>query len=99
MMSWGSDETENGQTNRRSAGGLGRLSFGFGFERSKAWVGYDGPWAVIFVLVGGFAMKIGYPVLLVPDIVIRMSLQPYPTHTGIQEPTLRGEVTTYFYRL
>jgi hypothetical protein len=35
------------------------LSFGFGFERSKAWAGCDGPWAVIFVLVGGFAMKMG----------------------------------------
>jgi hypothetical protein len=38
------------------------LSFGFGFERSKAWAGCDGPWAVIFVLVGDFAMKMGYPV-------------------------------------
>jgi hypothetical protein len=43
------------------------LSFHFCFERSKAWAGSDGPWAVIFVLVGGFAMKMGYPVLLVPN--------------------------------
>jgi hypothetical protein len=57
---------ERGRTKRRSAGGLERLFFGFGFERSKAWAGYDGPWAIIFVLVGGFAMKMGYPVLLVP---------------------------------
>jgi hypothetical protein len=41
------------------------LPFGFGFERSKAWADRDGPWAVIFVLVCGFAMKIGYRVLLV----------------------------------
>jgi hypothetical protein len=47
--------------------GLGRLSFGFGFEWSKACTGCDGSWAVIFVLVGGFAIKMGYPVLLVPD--------------------------------
>jgi hypothetical protein len=40
-------------------GGLGRLSFGFGFEWSKAWAGYDRPWPVIFVLVGGFAVKMG----------------------------------------
>jgi hypothetical protein len=37
------------------------------FGRSKAWAGCDGPWAVIFVLVGGFAVKMGYPILLVPD--------------------------------
>jgi hypothetical protein len=43
------------------------LSFGFGFERSKAWAGCDGSWAVIFVSVDGFAMKMGHPVLLVPD--------------------------------
>jgi hypothetical protein len=67
MMSQGLDETERGWTKQRSVGGLGRLSFDFGFERSKAWAGCDGPWVVIFVLVGGFAMKIGYPVLLVPD--------------------------------
>jgi hypothetical protein len=67
MTSRGSDEIERGQTKRRSAGGLGRLSFGFGFEWSKAWAGCDGPWAIIFVLVGGFAMKMGYLVLLVPD--------------------------------
>jgi hypothetical protein len=47
--------------------GLGRLSFGFGFEWSKACAGVDGPWAVIFVLVGGFTIKMGYPVLLVSD--------------------------------
>jgi hypothetical protein len=41
------------------------LSFGFDFERSKAWAGCDGSWVVIFVLMGGFAMKIGHPVLLV----------------------------------
>jgi hypothetical protein len=52
---------------QRSAGRLGRLSFGFGFERSKAWAGCDGLWAVIFVLVGGFAMKMGYPILMVPN--------------------------------
>jgi hypothetical protein len=67
MMSRGSDETERGQTKRRSTGGLECLPFGFGFERSKAWAGRDGPWAVIFVLVGGFAMKMGYPILLVYD--------------------------------
>jgi hypothetical protein len=43
------------------------LPFVFGFEQNKAWADHDGPWAVIFVLVGGFAMKIGYPVLLVPN--------------------------------
>jgi hypothetical protein len=67
MMSRGSDETESGLTKWRSVGGLGRLYFGFGFEQSKAWAGCDGPWAIIFVLVGGFVMKIGYLVLLVPD--------------------------------
>jgi hypothetical protein len=67
MTSRGSDETESGQTKRRSIRGLGRLSFGFGFEQSKAWAGCDGSWAVIFVLVGGFVMKIWYLVLLVPD--------------------------------
>jgi hypothetical protein len=67
MTSQGSDETERGRTKRRSVVGLGRLSFRFGFERNKAWAGCDGPRAVIFVLVGGFAMKMGYPVLLVPD--------------------------------
>jgi hypothetical protein len=30
------DKMERGQTEQRSAGGLGRLSFGFGFEQSKA---------------------------------------------------------------
>jgi hypothetical protein len=67
MTSWGSDEMERGQTKQRSAGGLRCLSFGFGFERSKAWAGYDGPWAIIFVLAGGFAVKIGHHILLVPD--------------------------------
>jgi hypothetical protein len=67
MMSRGLDETERGRTKRRSTGGLRRLSFGFGFERGKAWTGCDGPWAVIFVLVGSFAVKMGYPVLLVLD--------------------------------
>jgi hypothetical protein len=64
MTSRGSDETERGQTKPRSAGGLSRLSLGFSFEWSKAWAGCDGPWAIIFVLVGGFAVKMGYPVLL-----------------------------------
>jgi hypothetical protein len=58
---------ERGQTKWRSAGGLERLPFGFGFERSKAWAGCDGPFAIIFILVGGFAMKMGYPILLVLD--------------------------------
>jgi hypothetical protein len=61
------DEIERGRMKWRSAEGLGRLSFGFGFEQSKAWAGCDVLWAVIFVLVGGFAVKMGYPVLLVPD--------------------------------
>jgi hypothetical protein len=65
----------------RSARGLGRLSFGFGFERSKTWAGCDGSWAVIFVLVGGFAIKIGYPILLVPNRVI--SLRSVTTFTSI----------------
>jgi hypothetical protein len=67
MTSQGSNETESGRTKQRSVGGLERLSFSFGFERSNAWAGCDGPWAIIFVLVGSFAMKMGYPVLLVPD--------------------------------
>jgi hypothetical protein len=66
MTSWESDETERGRTKRRSVGGLGRLSLGFGFERSKAWAGYDGPWAVI-LLGGWFCSKMGYLILLVPD--------------------------------
>jgi hypothetical protein len=66
MTSWESNETERGRTKWRSARGLGRLSFGFGFERSKAWAGCDGPWAVI-LLGGWFCGKMGYPVLLVPD--------------------------------
>jgi hypothetical protein len=71
MTSRGSNETERGLTKRRSAGGLGCLSFSFGFERSKAWAGCDGPWAVIFALVGGFVMKMRYPVLLIPDSSLR----------------------------
>jgi hypothetical protein len=67
MTSRGSDETERGRTKRRSAGGLGRLSFGFGFERSKAWVGCGGPWAVILPWWVVFAVRMGYPILLVPD--------------------------------
>jgi hypothetical protein len=67
MMSWRSNKMERGQTKWRSAGGLEHLPFGFGFERSKAWAGYDGPLAVIFILVGHFAMKMGYPILLVLD--------------------------------
>jgi hypothetical protein len=47
--------------------GLGRLSFGFSFEQSKAWTSCNGPWAVIFALVDGFVVKMGYPVFLVPD--------------------------------
>jgi hypothetical protein len=66
----GSDEAEE-------CWGLGCLFFGFGFERSKAWAGRDGPWAVIFVSMGGFAMKIGYPVLLVPDSIRKQSGSPW----------------------
>jgi hypothetical protein len=36
MMSRGSGEVERGRTKQRSAGGLRRLSFGFGFEQSEA---------------------------------------------------------------
>jgi hypothetical protein len=68
MTSRGSDETEKGRTKWRSVGGLRRLSFGFGFEQSKAWTGYDGPWAVILPWWVVFMVKIGYLVLLVPDI-------------------------------
>jgi hypothetical protein len=71
MTSRGSDETEKDRTKRRSAGGLGHLSLGFGFGRSKAWAGCDRPWTVIFILVGDFAVKMWYPVLLVPNISLR----------------------------
>jgi hypothetical protein len=67
MTSRGSNETERGRTKRRSARGLGRLSFGFGFEQSKAWASCDGPWAVILPWWVVFAVKMGYPILLVPD--------------------------------
>jgi hypothetical protein len=66
MTSWESDEMERGRTKQRSAGELGRLSLGFGFERSKAWAGCDGPWAII-LLGGWFCSKMRCPILLVPD--------------------------------
>jgi hypothetical protein len=47
--------------------GLGRLSFGFGFEQSKAWAGCDRPWAIILSWWVVFTVKIWYPILLVPD--------------------------------
>jgi hypothetical protein len=56
----GSDEAEE-------RWGLGRLSFGFGFEQIKAWAGCDGPWAVILPWWVVFVVKMGYPILLVPD--------------------------------
>jgi hypothetical protein len=46
MTSRGSDEMERGQTKRRSTGGLGACPLALVFEWSKAWAGYDGPWAV-----------------------------------------------------
>jgi hypothetical protein len=52
---------------RRSTGGLERLSFGFGFEQSKACAGCGGPWAVILSWWVVFVVKMGYPILLVPD--------------------------------
>jgi hypothetical protein len=58
------------------------LSFGFGFERSKASAGCDGLWAIIFVLVGGFVMKMGYPILLVPDTLCECYLGMKP-HFGL----------------
>jgi hypothetical protein len=67
MMSRGSGETERGRTKWRSDGRLGRLSFGFGFERIKAWAGCGGLWAVTLPWWVVFAVKIGYLVLLVPD--------------------------------
>jgi hypothetical protein len=36
-----------GSNEAEGHGGLGRLSFGFGFEQSKVWAGCNGPWAVI----------------------------------------------------
>jgi hypothetical protein len=66
MTSWESDKAKRGRTKRRSTGGLGRLSLGIGFERSKAYTDCDRPWAVI-LLGGWFCDKMGYPVLLVPD--------------------------------
>jgi hypothetical protein len=82
MTSWGSNEIERGQTKYMSTRGLGRLSFGFGFERSKASAGCDGLWAIIFVLVGGFVMKMGYPILLVPDTLCECYLGMKP-HFGL----------------
>jgi hypothetical protein len=67
MTSQGSDETERGRTKQMSARGLGCLSFGFGFKQSKAWAGCDGPWAVILPWWVIFVVKMGYPILLVPD--------------------------------
>jgi hypothetical protein len=58
---------ERGRTKQRSSRGLGRLSFGFGFEQSKAWADYDGLWAVILPWWVIFVVKMGYPILLVPD--------------------------------
>jgi hypothetical protein len=58
---------ERGRAKWRSIGGLGRLSFGFGFEQSKAWASYDEPWAIILPWWVVFEVKMGYPVLLVPD--------------------------------
>jgi hypothetical protein len=69
MTSWGSSETDRGRTKRRSAGRLGRLSFSFGFERSRVWAGCGGPWAAISPWWIVFAMRMGYPVLLVLDTV------------------------------
>jgi hypothetical protein len=43
----GSGETDRGRTKRRSTGRLGRLSFSFGSEQSRAWAGCGGPWAAI----------------------------------------------------
>jgi hypothetical protein len=43
------------------------LSFGFGFERSKAWAGCGRLWAVTLPWWVVFAVKMGYLVLLVPD--------------------------------
>jgi hypothetical protein len=43
------------------------LSFGFGFEQRKARAGCDGLWGVILSWWVVFAMKMGYPILLVPN--------------------------------
>jgi hypothetical protein len=56
---------------RRSTGGLGHLSFGFSFGQSKAWTGCNGSWAVIFALEDSFVVKMGYPILLVPNSIPR----------------------------
>jgi hypothetical protein len=67
MMSQGSGAW---MTSRGSAEGVGRSEGALGglgacpllgFEWSKAWAGCDGPWALIFVLVGSFVVKMGYP--------------------------------------
>jgi hypothetical protein len=58
---------ERGRTKQRSAGGLRRLSFGFGFEQSEAWAGCGGPWGIILSWWVVFVVKMGYPILLVPD--------------------------------
>jgi hypothetical protein len=55
MTSWGSDETERGRTKRRSGGPLALVLSG-----GRPWAGCDGPWAVLFFFVGGFAVKMGY---------------------------------------
>jgi hypothetical protein len=81
MMSQGSDDTERGRTKRRSTGGIRRLSFGFGFEWSMAWAGYDGSRVIIFVLVGGFVVKMGYLVLLVSDKQLAYALPYCPLGT------------------
>jgi hypothetical protein len=39
----------------------------FGFEQSKACAGCGGPWAVILSWWVVFVVKMGYPILLVPD--------------------------------
>jgi hypothetical protein len=56
----GSDEAEE-------RWGLERLSFGFDFKQSKAWAGCDGSWVVILPWWVVFAVKMGYPILLVPN--------------------------------
>jgi hypothetical protein len=57
-----------GSNKAEERGGLGCLSLGFGFGRSKTCDGYDGPWAVIFIVVGGFAVKMGYLFCWYPTI-------------------------------
>jgi hypothetical protein len=63
----GSGETDRGQTKWRSSRRLGRLSFSFGFKRSRAWASCGGPWAAIPPWWIVFAVRIGYPNLLVPN--------------------------------